>query len=153
MTRKCHNRRLRYDITRKCYTEHRQRQHNKSKAKKTSSLSLCKMINKPERAPIPYHKSGTKHKWEQNNVKAKTGKGHCLYTLTYSHCLIRFNVSNTQHTSPKLHTRSKVIGLLVLQNQFFSLALAICESWALFFVSSWSVNLIRVFSMMIHCIS
>ena len=31
--------------------------------------------------------------------------------------------------------------------------LAIGESWALFFVSSWSVNLIRVFSMMIHCIS
>ena len=34
-----------------------------------------------------------------------------------------------------------------------SLALTICESLALFFVSSWSVNLIRVFSMMIHCIS
>ena len=27
----------------------------------------------------------------------------------------------------------------------FSLALTICESWALFFVSSWCSNLIRVF--------
>ena len=30
-------------------------------------------------------------------------------------------------------------------NWRFSLALTICESWALFFVSSWCVNLIRVF--------
>ena len=30
-------------------------------------------------------------------------------------------------------------------NLRFSLSLTICESWALFFVSSWCVNLIRVF--------
>ena len=34
----------------------------------------------------------------------------------------------------------------------FSLALAVCGSWALFFVSSWSVGLIGVFSMMVHCV-
>ena len=38
-------------------------------------------------------------------------------------------------------------------NLRFSLALTVYESWALFFVSSWGVGLVRVFSVMIHCIS
>ena len=38
-------------------------------------------------------------------------------------------------------------------NLRFSLALTICETRALFFASSWSVNLIRVFFMMIYYIS
>ena len=35
-------------------------------------------------------------------------------------------------------------------NLGFSLALTVCESWAIFFVSSWSVNLIRVFSVVVR---
>ena len=41
----------------------------------------------------------------------------------------------------------------VFVTQYVSHELLDFESRALFFVSSWSVNLIRVFSMMIHCIS
>ena len=36
-------------------------------------------------------------------------------------------------------------------NLRFSLALTICESLALFFVSLWCVGSIEVFSMMVHC--
>ena len=35
----------------------------------------------------------------------------------------------------------------------FSLALTVCGSWALFFVSLWSVGLIGVFSVVVRCIS
>ena len=36
-------------------------------------------------------------------------------------------------------------------NLGFSLALTVCESWVIFFVSSWSVNFIRVFSVVVRC--